>query len=181
MVAIVAALTLAACAAETSPEPKPQESGVILDQPMPAEADIAVVEADWKPGEDPLHVENIDVADSSRMRHIEGLKAGISEEWAAAGKLKGISTTVRRTQIVDEEGLPILDADGDPKETIEWIREYWFEGSDKPNYEGDEIEGTGFVIPKGWEPPNTDRPRTRTGPRNGLPPGYMPPYGPRKK
>lgn len=163
------------------PEPGPEGSWVILDQPTPTETNVEEADHAWSSNDDPLWVANIDVVDPTRSKYVEELRAGISEERAAAEKLDGITVTIRRTRLIDEEGRPILDADGDPKEHIEWIKEYWFKGSDEPNHEGDEVKGTGFVIPKGWQPPNTDQERTARGPRSGLPRGYMPPYGqPRK-
>lgn len=127
-----------------------------------------------------MWVANIDVVDPSRSNYVEELKSGINEEWEAAKKLDGITVTIRRTRLIDEEGRPILDADGDPQENIEVIKEYWFKGSDEPNHEGDEVEGTGFVIPKGWAPREVTRKSGAYGPRDRMPRGYMPPYGPRK-
>ena len=175
LTAILPLLLLTACSPE--PEPIPTGSRVILDAPLPPETDLEQANRTWDDDKDPLWVTNIDVMDSDREKYVEEMRSGRSAELAAIEKLTGVTVTFRRTPVLDDEGQPVLNADGDPTEEIEPVTEYWFDGFSEPLHEGDAVDGTGFVIPKDWVPTKVKRESGAYGPSSPYPPYYMPPYG----
>lgn len=93
---------------------------------------------------DPLFVQNLDVVEPDRKKYIDELRA----QWV----LDGITEMehIVKVEEKDEQGKPILDAEGRPRlrEEKQRVLEAWFQGRTRPFKEKDRLPGTRFVIEK---------------------------------
>jgi hypothetical protein len=87
---------------------------------------------------DPLRIQNIDVVDPGRREHLDRIRS----DW----RLVGITETWRWVTVLDEQGEPVLNENGDVTREYRKVWEAFFEGRTRPLGENDRLPGTRFTI-----------------------------------